>query len=109
MADQATRDRLRRRLGDTESLAFEDADLDLLLTEAGGDVDRALVAGLSQLRAQAAREIDYTVGDDREQASQVFDHLSALLASAQARVAEQTAAVGARTLGTLSTRVAVGW
>jgi hypothetical protein len=74
MADTVTVNKLRRKLGDTNQ-AFSDAELAVLLDEAGGDFATALREGLFELLTQAARLNDYTTGQSSEKKSQVFQQL----------------------------------
>ncbi len=79
---------LRQDLGDTGTPpAFADPELQALLDREGGDHRRALLRGLWQLLTQAARFNDYSLGQSREQQSQVFDHLKALYAAVREEVA----------------------
>lgn len=104
-------ERLRRLLGGTDATAqaFDDARLAAMLADAGGDLDRALVMGLRELRAEAAKQVDYSIGLERESASQLFDHLNALVSEAEARVEGKARATLPGRIGTTSARVRVSW
>lgn len=103
-------ERLRRLLGDTGTTqAFTDARLAALLTDAGDDLDRALLAGLHELRAEAAKQVSYSVGPDSEQAGQLFDHLTILSAEVAERIADRAGAGGVARIGTVSAPVRVAW
>ncbi len=90
MADANAVARLRADLGDGGAAqAFTDAELGALLDNAGGDHLAALRAGLWQLRALAAKQVDYSDGMVREQARQWFENLGEQLADVDARIAGQ--------------------
>ncbi len=103
-------ERLRRLLGDTGPVqAFSEARLVALLVDAGDDLDRALLAGLHELRAEAAKQVSYSVGPDSEQAGQLFDHLTILSAEAAERIANRASVGGVARIGTVSAPVRVSW
>lgn len=103
-------ERLRRLLGDTaDPPAFTNTHLAALLTDAGDDFDRALLSGLHELRAEAAKQVSYSVGPDSEQAGQLFDHLTILANEVAARIAARTVGAGVNHLGTVALPVRVGW
>lgn len=103
-------ERLRRLLGDTGTVqAFTDAQLTAMLADAGNDLDRALLAGLNELRAEAAKQVDYGVGPERESASQLFDHLTRLAGETAARIAARTTGAGAGSFGSVALPVSVRW
>lgn len=84
---------LRADLGDALApYTFSDAELDRLWARANGDYWRVVVLALDQLLATAAREIDYTIGQDSEHASQWFDHLTARRQVAVERIAAASTA-----------------
>lgn len=111
MADQMLIDKLRRQLGDTSGTVqfFTDVRLAALLTDAGNDLDRALLAGLQELRAEASKQVSYSVGPDSEQAGQLFDHLTILANEVEGRIAARTVGVGVSRLGTVALPVRVGF
>lgn len=105
-------ERLRRLLGDTGPVgqqAFTDARLAALLTDAGDDLDRALLAGLHELHIEAAKQVNYSVGPDSESASQWFDHLTVLVTKTEARIAARTVGAGVNRLGSVALPVRVGF
>jgi len=103
-------ERLRRLLADTGTVqAFSDARLTALLTDAGNDLDRALLAGLNELHAEAAKQVNYSVGPDSESASQWFEHLTVLVANTASRIAARTVGSGVSRLGTVALPVRVGF
>lgn len=103
-------ERLRRLLGDTGTAqAFSDAHLAALLADAGNDLDHALLAGLQELRAEAAKQVSYSVGPDSEQAGQLFDHLTTLSAEVVARIAARSQGSSAGRLGTIAVPVRAAW
>jgi len=103
-------ERLRRLLGDTGTVPFfSDPRLAALLTDAGDDLDRALLAGLHELRAEAAKQVDFTVGPDSEQASQLLKNLTILSNEVTERIAARTVGAGVNRLGTVALPVRVGF
>lgn len=104
-------ERLRRLLGDTATTgqAFSDVRLAALLTDAGNDLDRALLAGLQELRAEASKEVSYSVGPDSEQAGELFKNLTILSAEVAARIAARTVGAGVNRLGTVALPVRVSF
>jgi hypothetical protein len=69
----------------TDQLVFTDAALNRLYTRAAGDYDATVVYALRQLRQQAAKGIQYTIGQTSFSRQQWFDHLTVLLKEAEAR------------------------
>ncbi len=103
-------ERLRRLLGDTGTVQFfTDARLAALLLDAGDDLDRARLAGLQELRAEASKQVDYSVGPDSESAAQLFDHLTILANEVEGRIAARTVGVGVNRLGTVALPIRVAW
>lgn len=103
-------ERLRRLLGDTSATPFfTDPRLAALLTDAGDDLDRALLAGLHELRAEASKQVNYSVGPDSESAGQLFDHLTILSDEVAERIANRASAGGVARIGTVSAPVRVAW
>ncbi len=103
-------ERLRRLLGDGgDPPFFSDARLAALLTDAANDLDRALLAGLHELRAEASKQVSYSVGPDSEQAGQLFDHLTILIAELTERIAARGQVSSAGRLGTVAVPVRVSW
>ncbi len=103
-------ERLRRLLGDSGTTQFfTDPRLAALLLDAGNDLDRALLAGLHELRAEAAKRVDFTIGADSERASQVFDHLTTQINEVTTRIAAVTRTSGSGRIGTLAVPVKVWW
>lgn len=103
-------ERLRRLLGDAgDPPAFSDARLAALLADAGDDLDRALLAGLQELRAEAAKQVNYSVGPDREEAGQLFDHLTTLAKKVDGRIAARSQGSSPARLGTIAVPVRVAY
>lgn len=103
-------ERLRRLLGDTaDPPAFSDPRLAALLTDAGNDLDRALLAGLHELRAEASKQVDFTIGPDSERAGQLFEHLTTLANEVEGRIAARTVGAGVNRLGSVALPVRVGF
>jgi len=103
-------ERLRRLLADTGTVqGFSDTYLTALLTDAANDLDRALLAGLNELHAEAAKQVNYSVGPDSESASQWFDHLTVLVTRTEARIAARTVGAGVNRLGSVALPVRVGF
>jgi len=111
VADQMLIDKLRRQLGDTSGTTpfFTDLRLAALLLDAANDLDRALLAGLHELRAEASKQVSYSVGPDSEQAGQLFDHLTILSAEVTERIANRASAGGVARIGTISAPVKVAF
>ncbi len=105
-------ERLRRLLGDTGPVgqqAFTDARLAALLLDAGNDLDRALLAGLHELRAEASKQVNFTVGPDSESASQLFDHLTILANEVEGRIAARGRGSSVGRFGTVALPVRVSF
>lgn len=103
-------ERLRRLLGDTGTVqAFTDVRLTALLADAANDLDRALLAGLNELRAEAAKQVNFSVGPESESAGQLFDHLTILSAEVTTRIADRASGGGVARIGTLATPVKVAF
>lgn len=104
-------ERLRRLLGDTSGTTpfFTDARLAELLADAANDLDRALLAGLQELRAEASKQVSYSVGPDSEQAGQLFDHLTILSNEVAGRIEGRSQGSSAGRIGTVAVPVRVAW
>lgn len=103
-------ERLRRLLGDGgDPPFFSDARLAALLLDAGDDLDRALLAGLQELRAEASKQVDFNVGPDSESAAQLFAHLTILANEVEGRIAGRSQGSSAAWIGTVSAPVKVGF
>jgi len=111
VADQMLIDKLRRQLGDTSGTTqfFTDPRLAALLVDAGNDLDRALLAGLHELRAEASKQVDFTIGPDSERAGQLFDHLTILSAEVTERIAAGGQVSSAGRIGTIAVPVRVAF
>lgn len=72
--------------GTTPSIAvslvtvFSSAEMDRLFDRANGDYDVMIVLALRQLRVQAARFFNYTIGQSTIDRKQIFDNLGTVLA-----------------------------
>jgi hypothetical protein len=76
--------RMRRKLGDATGAVFSNDELNDIYTEAGADFDRALMIAFEEIMYDAAKFNDYTAGQTSERKSQVFDHLSKVVARIEA-------------------------
>lgn len=103
-------ERLRRLLADTGPTPFfTDVRLAALLTDAGDDLDRALLTGLQELRAEASKQVSYSVGPDSEQAGELFKNLTKLSDETAERIAARTQGAGVARIGTVASPVRVAW
>ncbi len=111
MADPSAVARLRANLDDGGAAqAFLDDELAALLDAAGGDLLLAERDAWWQLHAGAVKEVDHTIGEAREQASQRAEQIGDRLDRLERRLAGRAAGAGAgHTLGTTSAPVRAGW
>lgn len=107
----AQRTDLRADLGDTGPTGqfFTDADLDRFWQRADGDYDRTLLLAFGPLRAEAGKRVNYAVGPDREDAAQVFEHLTILAGEVEARVAARQELAGDTAVAGGTVAVPIAW
>ncbi len=63
----------------TDEAVFTNDELDRLYARADSDYNSAVYLAWRQLMADAAKFNDYTAGQTREEKSQVFDHIKAMV------------------------------